>query len=235
MPPVARRAARDFFQHIGVAADILDHVVLVRDVFGGATILAGGLGRCGGGFAVLALGGGRGFRLIALRGVIGGTLAGFDAVAGGDGRQLFGLRRFVRLIAIVIARAVVAITVLILRVSRVFGGFSSAGRVVSRSVTRRSLRGVNSLFGAKFAAFDHIAIGTPCAAMAVPLTAAAAIVVIVVVALRARVGLDQCLPVGDRDLVIVRVDFRKGEEAVPVSAVIDERRLQRRLDPRDFR
>lgn len=32
------------------------------------------------------------------------------------------------------------------------------------------------------------------------------------------------------DLVVIRVDFRKGEEAVPVSAVFHERRLQRGFD-----
>jgi hypothetical protein len=37
-----------------------------------------------------------------------------------------------------------------------------------------------------------------------------------------------------RDLVIVRVDFGESQEAVPVAAVIDERRLQRRFDPRDL-
>ncbi|CUS45344.1 hypothetical protein MGWOODY_Smn815 [hydrothermal vent metagenome] len=33
------------------------------------------------------------------------------------------------------------------------------------------------------------------------------------------------------DLVIIGMDFRKGEETVAIAAVIDERRLQRRLDP----
>ena len=33
------------------------------------------------------------------------------------------------------------------------------------------------------------------------------------------------------DLVIIRVDFGEGEEAVAVAAIIDERRLQRRFDP----
>ena len=51
----------------------------------------------------------------------------------------------------------------------------------------------------------------------------------------ALLGLDQRLPVGDRNLVVVGMDFRKREEAVAVAAVIDEGRLQRRLDPRDLR
>ncbi len=43
---------------------------------------------------------------------------------------------------------------------------------------------------------------------------------------------EECLPVGHRDLVIIRVDFVEGEEAVAVAAVVDERRLQRRLNAR---
>ena len=50
----------------------------------------------------------------------------------------------------------------------------------------------------------------------------------------ALLGLDQRLPVGDRDLVVVGMDFREGEEAVAVAAVVDEGRLQRRLDPGDL-
>ena len=45
---------------------------------------------------------------------------------------------------------------------------------------------------------------------------------------------DQRLPVGDRDLVIVGMDFGERQEAVAVAAVIDERRLQRRFNPGDF-
>src|ERR1043166_1545057 len=50
-----------------------------------------------------------------------------------------------------------------------------------------------------------------------------------------RLGLllgEQGLTVGDRDLIVIGVDFRKGEEALPVAAVFDEGRLQRRLDAR---
>jgi hypothetical protein len=43
------------------------------------------------------------------------------------------------------------------------------------------------------------------------------------------------LPVGERDLVIIGVDFGEGQEAVAVAAVIDEGRLQRRLYARYFR
>ena len=45
---------------------------------------------------------------------------------------------------------------------------------------------------------------------------------------------DQRLAVGLRDLVVVGVDLRERQEAVAVAAVVDERRLQRRLDPGDL-
>ncbi len=45
---------------------------------------------------------------------------------------------------------------------------------------------------------------------------------------------DQRLPVGNRDLVVVRVNFRERQEAVAVAAVVYEGRLQGRLNARDF-
>ncbi len=39
-------------------------------------------------------------------------------------------------------------------------------------------------------------------------------------------GLDQCLPVGDRDLVVIGMDFAEGEEAVAVAAIFDEGGLE---------
>src|SRR4051794_14928250 len=53
-------------------------------------------------------------------------------------------------------------------------------------------------------------------------------------AMGAFVGLDQRLTVGDRDLIIVRMDFAEGQEAVAVAAIFVERRLQRRLYARDL-
>ena len=46
--------------------------------------------------------------------------------------------------------------------------------------------------------------------------------------------LEQRLPVGDRDLVVVGMDFAEGEEAVAVAAILDEGGLQGRFDPRDL-
>ena len=45
---------------------------------------------------------------------------------------------------------------------------------------------------------------------------------------------DQLLPIGHRDLEVVRMDFREGEEAVAVAAVFDEGGLQRGLDADDL-
>ena len=53
-------------------------------------------------------------------------------------------------------------------------------------------------------------------------------------AMGALVGLDQRLTVGDRDLIIVGMDFAERQEAVAVAAIFDERRLQRRLYARDL-
>src|SRR5712664_3813830 len=53
-------------------------------------------------------------------------------------------------------------------------------------------------------------------------------------AVGAFVGFDQRLPVGDRNLIVIRMDFAEGQEAVTVAAIFDEGRLQRRFYPRDL-
>ena len=53
-------------------------------------------------------------------------------------------------------------------------------------------------------------------------------------AMGAFVSLDQRLTVSDWDLIVVRVDFAEGQEAVAVAAIFDEGRLQRRLYARDL-
>ncbi|WP_338014262.1 hypothetical protein [Bradyrhizobium canariense] len=47
-------------------------------------------------------------------------------------------------------------------------------------------------------------------------------------------GFDQRLPVGNRNLVVVGMDFAEGEEAVAVAAIFDESRLERGFDPCDL-
>jgi hypothetical protein len=53
-------------------------------------------------------------------------------------------------------------------------------------------------------------------------------------AMSALVGFDQCLTIGDRDLIIVRMNFAEGKKAVAVAAVFDKGRLKRRLHARDL-
>jgi hypothetical protein len=89
----------------------------------------------------------------------------------------------------------------------------------------------------RFAANRVVGLATPAlvaptAPAASAATAALLVFLAVEIALRALILVDQRLPVGDRDLVVVRVDFGKRQEAVTVAAVFDERRLERRLNAR---
>ncbi|WP_283813293.1 hypothetical protein [Bradyrhizobium sp. Leo121] len=72
---------------------------------------------------------------------------------------------------------------------------------------------------------------TAAAGIAVPGAAAVrpAFALLLGLAMGAFFGLDQRLTVGDRDLVIVWMDFAERKEAMAVAAILDERRLQRRL------
>ena len=47
--------------------------------------------------------------------------------------------------------------------------------------------------------------------------------------------LDERFAVGNGNLVVVRMDLTEGQKAVAIATIVDERRLQRRLDPGDFR
>jgi hypothetical protein len=84
-------------------------------------------------------------------------------------------------------------------------------------------------------AADSIAMAAP-AGVAMPRTATAGAVfrLLLGFAMGAFVGLDQGLTIGDRNLVVVGMDFAEGEEAVAISAVLDEGGLQRRFDARDL-
>ena len=50
----------------------------------------------------------------------------------------------------------------------------------------------------------------------------------------AFVGLDQGLTVGDRDLVVVGMDFAESQKTVAVAAIFDKGRLKRGFYPRDL-
>jgi hypothetical protein len=88
--------------------------------------------------------------------------------------------------------------------------------------------------------FDHAALHAVAIAAAARVAVARAAAVGAVLglffglAMGAFVGLDQRLPIGDRNLIIVRMDFAEGQKAVAVAAIFDEGGLQRRLYARDL-
>src|SRR5260370_9277069 len=54
------------------------------------------------------------------------------------------------------------------------------------------------------------------------------------VAVGALLLVDQRLPVGDGNLVVIRVDFAERQKAMAVAAIVYEGPLERRLDPPHF-
>jgi hypothetical protein len=84
-------------------------------------------------------------------------------------------------------------------------------------------------------ALDAFAIAAA-ARVAVPRAATAGAVLgfFLRLAMGAFVGFDQRLAIGDRNLVIIRMNFAEGEKAVTVAAIFDESRLQGRLHARDL-
>ncbi|WP_305764991.1 hypothetical protein [Bradyrhizobium sp. LCT2] len=95
--------------------------------------------------------------------------------------------------------------------------------------------------GAGVEAFDDVAADafavTAAAGVAVTRAAAAVRAVLALFlgfAMGLLLGLDQRLPVGNRDLVVVGMDFAEGEEAVAVAAIFDEGGLERGFDPGDL-
>lgn len=112
--------------------------------------------------------------------------------------------------------------------------------VIRRVIT--DLRGIGWLRGFRFGgrAFDNFALHALAAvtasrtAMAGPAAAGAVFRFFLGLAVRALVGLDQGLTIGNRDLIVVRMNFAEGEKAMTIAAVFDEGGLQRRLDARDL-
>src|SRR5579863_10164801 len=97
---------------------------------------------------------------------------------------------------------------------RLVGAFGSsldligAGKIASRCIVR-------------FAAHGIVVAARGAAAM----SARTAINLVIGIALCALFLVDQCLPVGDRDLIVVGMDFAERQEAVAIAAVVDKRGL----------
>jgi hypothetical protein len=81
-------------------------------------------------------------------------------------------------------------------------------------------------------AFDDVTLNALAAAAAARIAVArtpavgTVFVLFLGLAMGALVGFDQGLPVGDRDLIIIRMDFAEGQETVAVTAIFDEGCLQ---------
>ena len=62
--------------------------------------------------------------------------------------------------------------------------------------------------------------------MARPATIRAVLALLFGLAMGTFVRLDECLTIGNRDLVVIGVDFAEGQKAVAVATIFDERRLK---------
>jgi hypothetical protein len=71
-------------------------------------------------------------------------------------------------------------------------------------------------------------------AMARPAAIGAVFGLLFGLAVGAFVRLDQRLTIGNRDLIVIGVDFAEGQKAVTVAAIFDEGSLERRLYARDL-
>jgi hypothetical protein len=139
---------------------------------------------------------------------------------------------------VVAIMVMIGIGIMVIRIVRMSVAVFAVGGIVVRMIVAivgvvRRLRVLARVLDN--CAADAIAMPAP-AGVAMPRTAAARAVfrLFLGFAMGAFIGLDQGLTVGDRNLVVVGMDFAEGEEAVTVSTVFDERGLQRRLDARDL-
>jgi hypothetical protein len=108
-----------------------------------------------------------------------------------------------------------------------FGGQSFRGRSLGRGIEAR---------GFDDPAPDPLAVAaTSRIAMARTSATGAVFRFFLGFAMGALIGLDQRLTVGDRDLVIIGMNFAEGEKAVAVAAIFNERGLQRWFDAGDLR
>ncbi|MHB0785029.1 hypothetical protein [Bradyrhizobium sp. 5.13L] len=153
---------------------------------------------------------------------------------------IMGQMTAVIMIAMVVVVMIVALVLAVMvRIGVQVFAFVRSALGLCRQVL--SLDGQGCGIGAGVEAFDDVAAHalamTAAAGVAVAGTAAAVRAVLALflgLAMGLFLGLDQRLPVGDRDLIIVGMDFAEGEEAVAVAAIFDEGGLERGFDPCDL-
>ncbi|MCS3977122.1 hypothetical protein [Bradyrhizobium japonicum] len=159
-------------------------------------------------------------------------------------RMIVMIMAFVVMIVVIMSAMFVVLMLVVAVVLAAMLGI----RVQLLALVRRAL-GVRSLaldrlgcgIGAGLETLDDVAADalalTAAAGVAVARAAAAVGAVLALflgLAMGLFLGLDQCLPVGDGDLVVVGMDFAEGEEAVAVAAIFDKGSLERRLHPGDL-
>jgi hypothetical protein len=143
-------------------------------------------------------------------------------------------RRFVRMIMVMLMLVTIMIVIAVTMVVRIGLMRYRIGRLVS-VIAFEWLRAVG---GIKSRAFNHFA-PDPVAMSATASPAMARTPALRTIfgfffgfAVGAFVGLDQSLTVGDRDLIIVRMNFAERKKTVAIAAVFNEGGLQRRLNAR---
>ncbi|WP_305825900.1 hypothetical protein [Bradyrhizobium sp. CCBAU 53351] len=149
---------------------------------------------------------------------------------------MLAMSRFALIVVVVIVAFVLATVLCIgVRMLAVVQGALGMLRL------RRALDRLGGGISAGVEAFDDVAAHalamTTAAGVAVARTAAsvgAVLALLFGLTMGLFLGLDQRLPVGDRDLIVVGMDFTEGEEAVAVAAIFDEGGLERGFDPCDL-
>ena len=159
--------------------------------------------------------------------------------------MVMGIMRMVVLMLMIVAMFVrmdIIAVIMMLGIGVVMAGISGilgvalvGGRAVDMFKRLSGLRGIHA------GVLDDLALdplATAAAArIAMTRTAVAAGAILAFflgLAMGALVRLDQGLAIGDRNLIIVRMDFAEGEKAVTVAAIFDEGSLQGWLYARDF-
>jgi hypothetical protein len=123
--------------------------------------------------------------------------------------------RFLMIMLVVIVFMMTVFMIVMIMLMRLFG-VGRILRILARALDHGALHAIAMAAAARIAMARTAAVG-------------AVFALFLGLAMGALIGFDQRLPVGDRDLVIVGMDFAEGQEAVPVAAILDEGGLQRRL------
>jgi hypothetical protein len=157
--------------------------------------------------------------------------------------QTFVMVMMIMVMVIVVMMITVVVIIAVPGVGIVVSGVVMRRALVACRVQFRlslALERLGRLGRIGFRAFDDFALNALAAAAAARIAVArtpavgTVFVLFLGLAMGALVGLDQGLTVGDRDLIIIGMDFAEGQKTMAVTAILDEGRLQRGFYPRDL-